>query len=190
MDKQKWTPIKVMCYLLYLFIGKHLPNLGTLGHIGRFGNQFRKLVCKPLFKEAAKEFSIGQRVNFGNGRNLVMKNHANIGPDALIGAGGGVITIGRHVMIGHQCIIISQNHKYLPEGYDGFEKKDVLIDDYAWLGHRVTVLPGVRIGKHAIIGAGAVVTKDVSDYAIAVGVPAKVIKNRNALILKKPDKSL
>ena len=75
-------------------------------------------------------------------------------------------------------MFITQNHKYLEEGYDGEEIKDILIDDHVWLGHWVIVLPGVRIGKHAIIVAGAVVIKDVPDYAIAVGVPAKVIRYR------------
>ena len=59
--------------------------------------------------------------------------------------------------------------------------KDVLIDDHAWLGDRVIVLPGVRIGRHAIIGAGAVVSKDVPDYAIAVGNPAVVKKYRKRI---------
>lgn len=107
-----------------------------------------------------------------------MKDHANIGNNSLIGSGGGTVTIGRHVMMGHQCVVITQNHKYVGERYEGEEIEDVLIDDYAWLGHRVIVLPGVRIGKHAIVGAGAVVSKDVPDYGVAVGNPAKVVKYR------------
>ena len=178
MLKQNWTPLKITCYLLYSFLGKYLPEHGTLGSLGIFGNWFRKVLCRPLFKESARNISVGKGADFGNGRNLIMKEHANIGPYALIGNSRGMVTIGRHVMMGHQCIVISQNHKYLAEGYDGFEGKDVFIDDYAWLGHRVTVLPGVHIGKHAIIGAAAVVTKDIPDYAIAVGNPAKVVKYR------------
>ncbi|WP_261845223.1 acyltransferase [Aliamphritea ceti] len=80
--------------------------------------------------------------------------------------------------MGYECYIITQNHKYLEEGYDGYEQKDVLIDDYSWIGHRVTILPGITIGKHAIVAAGAVVTKDVPDYGIVGGNPAKFIKSR------------
>ncbi len=80
--------------------------------------------------------------------------------------------------MGQRCVIILQNHKYLEEGFDGFVGKDVFIDDYAWIGHNVIILPGVHIGKHAIIGAGAVVTKNVPDYAIAVGNPATVKRIR------------
>ena len=50
------------------------------------------------------------------------------------------------------------------------------IGDYAWIGAGATVLPGVRVGRHAVIGAASVVTKDVPDYAVAVGNPARVIK--------------
>jgi maltose O-acetyltransferase len=132
--------------------------------------------------EAAKVIGIGPGVNFDNGSYIIMKDHANVGSYALLQASShGTITIGRHVMMGAYCIIVSQNHKYLEEGFDGAEGKDVLIDDFAWIGHRVTILSGVRIGKHAIIGAGAVVTKDVPDYAIAAGNPAIVKKYRKAI---------
>lgn len=54
--------------------------------------------------------------------------------------------------------------------------KPVEIGDYAWIGAGATVLPGVRVGRHAVVGAASVITKDVPDYAVAVGNPAKVIK--------------
>jgi maltose O-acetyltransferase len=136
------------------------------------------LVCRPLFKESAKIIGIGKGVEFDNGCNIVMRDHANIGSYSNLGGPHATITIGRHVMMGTHCNIICQNHKYLEEGFDGFEGKDVLIDDFAWIGDRVIILPGVRIGKHAIIGAGAVVPKDIPDYAIAVGNPAVVKKYR------------
>jgi len=106
-----------------------------------------------------------------------MEDHANLGPNTFI-SGNGTVTIGRHVMMGSFCTILTQNHKYLDEGYDGYVVKDVIIDEYAWLGHHVIILPGVHVGQHAIIGAGAVVSKTVPDYAIAVGNPAKIIKYR------------
>lgn len=58
------------------------------------------------------------------------------------------------------------------------EKKEVVIGDDVWIGRRVIILPGIKIGNGVIIGAGAVVTKDVPDYAVVAGVPAKVIKYR------------
>jgi maltose O-acetyltransferase len=174
--KQKWNFKKIICYLVYLIIAKHLPD--DISFLGKWSRKFRALVCRPLFKESAKVISIGRGVDFDTGCNIEMKDHSNIGAYALIEGNYATVTIGKHVMMGKYCIIISQNHKYLEAGFSGFEGKDVLIDDFAWIGHRVTILPGVRIGKHAIIGAGAVVTKNVPDYAIAVGNPAMVKKYR------------
>jgi acetyltransferase-like isoleucine patch superfamily enzyme len=61
-------------------------------------------------------------------------------------------------------------------------KGGITIEDEVWLGHGVIVLSGVRIGKGAVIGAGSVVTRDVPDGAVAVGVPARIVKTRAALI--------
>lgn len=73
-------------------------------------------------------------------------------------------------------MIILQNHKYFEESFSGYEGKDVTIGDFAWIGHNVIILPGVRIGQHAIIGAGAVVPRSIPDYSIVVGNPAQVKK--------------
>lgn len=172
---QKWTFTKGACYLFYLLIAKRLPD--DLGPVGRLCFKIRRAVCRPLLKAAEGTFGIDQGVDFGSGHSLVMRDHANIGKGTCL-TGSGTVTIGRHVMMGFECMIITETPNYLREGFDGNIVKDVLIDDHVWLGHRVIILPGVRIGKHAIIGAGSVVTKDVPDYAIAAGVPAKVLKYR------------
>jgi acetyltransferase-like isoleucine patch superfamily enzyme len=94
----------------------------------------------------------------------------------------GKITIGDNVIIGPYCIIHSGNHKFenvnVPIREQGYEKYHTVIEDDCWLGANVIVLPGVHISKGSIIGAGSVVTKDIPQYTIAVGNPAKVIKNR------------
>lgn len=64
-------------------------------------------------------------------------------------------------------------------GYGKDEHKDISVGSHVWFGHRVIVLPGVSIGDHAIVGAGAVVSKDIPDYGVAVGNPAKVVKIRD-----------
>lgn len=176
--RQTWTLKKIVCYLLYRFVARQLPSADELGMVGRLCHKWRSNLCRPLFRESARIIGVDRGVNFDNGCNVVMKDHANIGSYAHIGGSRGLLTIGRHVMMGERCVIILQNHKYLKEGYDGFVGKDVYIDDYAWIGHNVIILPGVRIGKHAIIGAGSVVTKDIPDYAVAVGNPAVVKKYR------------
>jgi len=172
---QRWTIKKGACYLFYLLVAKHLPD--DMGPIGRLCFRLRRAVCRPLLKSTEGTFGIDQGVDFGDGHSLVMRDHANIGKGTSI-AGNGTVTIGRHVMMGFECMIITETPNYLKEGCDGNIVRDVLIDDHVWLGHRVIILPGVRVGRHAIIGAGSIVTKDVPDYAIAAGVPARVLKYR------------
>ena len=92
----------------------------------------------------------------------------------LLAMARGGITIGNHARIAANVQLLSNNHN--PYDLDVLLCKSVEIGDYAWLGAGVTVLPGVRIGRHAVIGAASVVTKDVPDYAVAVGNPARVIK--------------
>lgn len=88
----------------------------------------------------------------------------------------GGITLEDHVLIGPGCRLISVNHLLEPEKRRGLQLKPILIKENAWLGANVTVLPGVTIGKNAVVGADSTVTKDVPDNAVVVGSPAKVIK--------------
>lgn len=97
--------------------------------------------------------------------------------------GDGAVTFGNYFHSGEDIVIITTNHNYDNAAYIPYDKtrirKPVVIKDFVWLGHGVIICPGVTIGEGAIIAAGAVVTKDVPDYAIAGGNPAKVIKYRN-----------
>ena len=98
-----------------------------------------------------------------------------------MGAGGG-IRIGNHVLIG-QCVNIhAESHRFsdrhLRIDQQGVSYKSVVIEDDVWIGSKVTILDGVTISQGAVIGAGAVVTKSVPSYAIAVGVPARVVGTR------------
>lgn len=171
---QVWTARRIVCYLLYYLAARHLPE--EWGKIGEISRRIRRAVSRPLFRESAAIITIGRGADIGNGCNIIMKDHANIGCYALIEESCATVTVGRHVMMGKQCIIISQNHKYGTDGYEGFEGKDVVIGDFAWIGHRVTILPGVTIGAHAVVGAGSVVSRSIPDYAVAVGNPARVTK--------------
>jgi acetyltransferase-like isoleucine patch superfamily enzyme len=116
-------------------------------------------ICAPLSGSCVNTMRIGKNV-FINSNLLAM-------------ARGG-ITIEDNVMIAANVQLISNNHDL----YDllVLSCKPVLIRESAWIGAGATILPGVCVGRHAVIGAGAVVTKDVPDYAVAVGNPAKVVK--------------
>jgi acetyltransferase-like isoleucine patch superfamily enzyme len=104
-----------------------------------------------------------------------------IGPDVCI-AGPGDIKIGKRCLIASHTGIFANNHNFTdpiePIKYQGISRKGIAIEDDCWLGHKVTVLDGITIGEGSVIGAGAVVTKDIPPYSVAVGVPARVIKSR------------
>lgn len=113
--------------------------------------------------------------------NITIKKDTFIGSDVCI-TGPGDIVVGERCLIAAHCGIYANNHRFHnieePITAQGISRKGIVIEDDCWLGHAVTVLDGVTIGKGSVIGAGAVVTKDIPPYSVAVGVPAKVIKNR------------
>ena len=116
--------------------------------------------------------------------NITIGNNVNIGPGAVFD-GAGKIEIGDGVIFGPEVIIYSRNHNYnsidlksLPYDNICFTSK-VVIKDYVWIGSRVIILPGVTIGLGAVIGAGSVISRDIPDFAVAIGNPSKIIKFRN-----------
>ena len=127
------------------------------------------------------------------GENVNIEPHCTFNYALKIGDNSGVgenselygdITIGKDVMMGTGCIIYTRNHRFdsldVPMWKQGVEEvRPVVIGNDVWIGGRVTILPGVHIGNGAVVGAGAVVTKDVPDYAVVAGNPAKIIKYRN-----------
>lgn len=126
----------------------------------------------------------GKGVNFERGAKfnpeLSIGDYSGVGVNCLV---SGRTYIGSHVMMGPDCIMYSYSHAHdrldIPMDQQGFEDPTPIhIGDDVWIGARVIILPGVKIGSHCIIGAGAVVTKDVPDYAIVGGVPAKVLRMR------------
>ena len=94
---------------------------------------------------------------------------------ALDGRGG--LRIGSNVSLSPEVMLITSNHRKDDPDF-AVEDQPIVIEDYVWVGSRATVLPGVTIGKGAVVAAGAVVTKDVPPYAVVGGVPAKVIGER------------
>ena len=88
------------------------------------------------------------------------------------------LKIGNNVNISHYTLIQTLSHDPQHPQFIGVVGP-VEIGDHAWIGARATILPGVKIGEGAVIGSGAVVTKSIPPYSIAVGNPARVIKERN-----------
>ena len=126
------------------------------------------------------------------GKNLRVKSGAEISPRAKVGDNSELgtrcliqsdVEIGSNVIMGPDVKIYCRNHNYdrtdIPIQLQGKTTKPTIIGNDVWIGANVLITAGVKVGDHAIIAGGAVVTKDVPDYAIVGGNPAKVIRMRN-----------
>lgn len=129
------------------------------------------------------------------GKNVRVKSGADISP--LIGIGDDSelgtrcliqsnVTIGNNVIMGPDVKIYSKNHKYdsldIPIQEQGEVSYETIIGNDVWIGANVIILPNNKIGNHTLLSAGAVITKDVPDYAVVGGNPGKIIKYRNSKI--------
>ena len=106
-----------------------------------------------------------------------------IGDDTRIGIGSvliGPVYVGNHVRLAQNVVISALNHNYqdveIPISKQGVNTSEVYIGDETWIGANAVILPGVFIGKHCVVAAGSVVTKNIPSYSVVAGNPAKVIK--------------
>jgi acetyltransferase-like isoleucine patch superfamily enzyme len=121
-------------------------------------------------------------IETGLGGSVVIGAHTHIQPRCQFSGYKGSIRIGNGVQIAPYCAFYPYDHGTDPSELISKQaihsKGDIVVDDDAWLGVGVCVLDGAHIGKGAVVGAGSVVTGDIPDYSIAVGVPARVVKSR------------
>jgi acetyltransferase-like isoleucine patch superfamily enzyme len=113
---------------------------------------------------------------------FISGNNIRIGSNSVVNRntyldGRTSLTIGDNVSISPHVYIISLDHDPQSPSFAAIGKP-VVIDDYVWIGARAILLPGVHLGKGCIVGAGAVVSRDIPAYSIAVGIPAKVVGQR------------
>lgn len=164
--------------ILYYGLAKKMPESDASISFG--SKKVRQLLCKQIFENAGREINVEKGAFFGKGSDISIGNRSGIGLNARI---QGPLSLGDHVMMGPDVMIYTRNHMIasreipmIDQGVTAAQK--VTIGDDVWIGARAIILPGVTIGKGAIISAGAVVTKDVEAYTIVGGIPAKFIKNR------------
>lgn len=129
---------------------------------------------------------VGMKIGKGSrihvGARFYYPPNIKIGEGTIIGDnvfldGRDKLTIGSHVDIASSVMIYNSEHDLSKDDFSAIEAP-VEIEDYVFIGPRAIILPGVKIGKGAVVAAGAVVVKDVPDYSIVGGVPAKVIGER------------
>ena len=186
-----------------MFKDKTGKQLTTSEAVGKIGNRLYKIVvelevfilhiigCIPIHS-IRKLFYYLAGIHIGSGSTIHTgarfydPKHISIGEDSIVGEGvvfdgRNKINIGNHVDIASEVMIYNSQHNIHSDHFEA-TCEPVTIEDYVFIGPRAIILPGVTVAKGAIVGAGAVVTKDVAPFSIVGGVPAQVIgerKNKN-----------
>lgn len=170
---------RIICLTLYYGMARYLP--GSYTPLGFIAKKLRAILCSQLFNKSTKNINIEKGAYFGDGSKIEIDYGSGIGVNCEL---HGRVILGKWVMMGPNVLIYTQNHRHdllnIPMAQQGdTEINPVIIEDDVWIGARAIILPGVRIGKGAIVGAGSVVTKKIPPMAIVAGVPAKIIRYRN-----------
>ena len=161
---------KVIGIGLYRVVGIWMP--------GKLGKGIRYFCAKLMLDYCGKKVNICRKSIFST--KVSIGNNSGIGENCRI---QGRCFIGKNVLMGPEVNIWCRNHKTsnidIPIIQQGLEdEKPVHIGDDVWIGSRVIILPGIKIGNGVVIGAGSVVSKDIPDYSVAVGNPVRIVKNR------------
>lgn len=173
---------KIKLIFYYLFVANLFNS-----RFFKYSNNFRLWYLESVLKikkeaktpELKKLDKFQNNVYISNGKNVSIGYCCQINENVFIQGA----KIGNFVMIAADAAILSSDHNYFDINQPmimqgkGVEKY-VIIEDDVWIGRSTIVLPGVTIGKGSIVGAGAVVTKDVEPYSIVGGIPAKLIRKR------------
>jgi len=172
--------IKIFIFLFYRFIAYYLPKSST-PFIGFIFKYFRYFLCRFLFAQCGFNVNVERGAYFGMGGKIIVGNNSGLGANCLVPSD---LIMGDNVMMGPDCIIYSANHNFtsceIPMNRQGHYPREITkIGNDVWIGSRVIILPGKKIGNGVIIGAGSVITKDCDDFGIYGGNPARLIKFRN-----------
>lgn len=164
---------------LYLGFARHLPWSPRPG--GSIAKRIRGLLARYMLDECGSDVNVEHGAWFGSGVGVRLGDRSDIGMDALV---MGPLHIGCDVMMGPRCVLVAAGHRTVstasPMNTQGFvEDRPIVIEDDVWIGAGVTILPGRTIGRGSIVGAGAVVTRDVPPLAVVGGNPARVVKWRS-----------
>lgn len=167
----------MLCLAAYYGFARYLPKSTSV--YTRWARTIRRAICSPCFDHCGPNVNVERGAYFASGGGVSIGLGSGLGVNCAV---HGPLRIGDFVMMGPYVTILTHTHKIdrtdIPMGQQGNIVKEVVIGNDVWIGMRSIIMPGVKIGNGAVIGAGAVVTKDVPDYAIVGGVPAKVIRYR------------
>lgn len=166
---------KRIFYLLYISVFRFTPE--DYRPYSLFFPLLRNFLVRNFVIRSGKKIRV--KYNADISPNIIIGNFSELGTRCMI---HGNVTIGNNVIMGPDVKIYARNHKYtsidVPIQFQGKEYLKTIIGNDVWLSANVIITAGVNIGNHCIIAAGSVVTKDVPDFSVVGGVPAKIIKNR------------
>lgn len=165
---------KILNRMANIILDFELMLLRWVGHVPI--HSFRKICYKLAGVKIGKGSTIHMWCNFYNPQGITLGEDTIVGNNAFLD-GRAPLKIGNHVDIASEVLIYNSEHNVHDENMTAIEEP-VEIEDYAFIGPRVIILPGKKIGKGAVVAAGAVVTHDVSAGKIVGGVPAKEIGDR------------
>lgn len=168
--------------LLFYGFANHLPDSYS-PFVGPLSNRIRIWICRHIFKECGKISTINRNIYFGSGKDIKIGDYSGIGANSFL---PNDIEIGKYVMMGPDLYCLIFGHTIssvsVPMCFQEHEEKpknsQIVIGDDVWIGGKVIITKRRHIGNGSILAAGAVVTKDVPDYAIVGGNPAKIIRMR------------
>ena len=133
----------------------------------------RRFICKLIMKRFDMSSAMYRNVDIRSAYRICIGKHCCINKKTVLDGRGGLI-IGNNVDIAQEVNIWTEQHDYNDYTYKAITRQ-VVVEDYVWIASRATILPGVHIGRGAVIACGSVVTKDVPPMTIVGGVPAKHI---------------
>ena len=174
--------VRFWALVAYYGVVRYLPQYSPGGLEMR---RIRSVFCKFVFRRCGHNVNVKRGAFIGSGKNIEIGDNSDIGVNAYIAGVSdlGELIIGNNVMMAPNVVILTLGHKYdridIPMNQQGYFGSSVKIEDDVWIGYGAMIMPGVRVGKGAVVGAGAVVTKDVPQFAVVGGVPARIIRMRD-----------
>lgn len=183
--QSKYKGIIQFLFFIVSFVPK--PILNILLHLfdsseGKVAILFRYLYLKKYCKSTGENIFIGKNVNLKNLHNLSIGSNVSIHSFNYLDAYGGIY-IGNNVSIANHSTFISSDHtwgsKDIPIKYNPVTKKPIVIEDDVWIAAGCRILGNVTIKKRTVVGAGAVVNRNLDSNSLYVGVPARKVKTIN-----------
>lgn len=169
--------IRLPYLVIYYGLAQYLPRTFWPG--GIIFSWIRTSLLRGMGCVIGKQCEIEPLIDVGLRPNIQIGSYCQINKGAILRN----VKMGNHVMVAPEVVFLDRFHSYdkidVPMVFQNVERfEQTVIEDDVWVGQRVIIMPGIHIGEGAIVGAGAVVTKDVPAYAVVGGVPAKIIKSR------------